>query len=496
MSEHFDVIVVGSGAGGGVVAGELGRRGHRVALVEMGPHRTSRDFVRFEHEAFEHLFQPPREATTGDGTRPIAMVGGMCVGGSTTVNTKVGIRATVENVEAWHRDTGLLNDAGEPFSRLDLDPWYEQIEQRLGIRVRTDFSPSVLTVNRGFEKLGRTIEGTPSYTDFNCSQCGSCLQGCPTNAGRSTLTEWIQPAFLQGQIDLRAECEVREVLFAENGNGRPRARGVRYRDATGEEREIEAPIVVVACGSLLTPLLLQRSNLSAVAGDSASSRQVGRNLGTHTARMVHGLFDEPQDCHMVYPIMARCDDFIRHDDGGFVVEWTTILDPAGLAHNLVDEQERPLWGSDLVKAMERYRHWSGLFVQVKDSNGGTVSLTEDGEESFAKPLTADDRARLATAKQLCVDVLEAAGAREIVSTGLLTAHMQGSCRMGSDPERSALDEHQESRDVDGLFVADSSVIPSIMSVGPSLTIMALSLRLADHIETRLAQDTPQLAART
>ena len=483
MSAGLDAIVVGSGAGGGVVAGELGRRGHRVALLEMGPHRTARDFVRFEHEAFEHLFRPVRMADTGIDGSPIAMVGGSCVGGSTTINTKVGIRATEENVSAWHRDTGLVNDAGDPFSRADLDPWYERAERILGVRVRTDFSPSVRTLARGFEKLGLTVEGTPSYTDYNCSQCGSCLQGCPTNSGKSTLTQWIQPGVMRGEIDLRPECEVRRVLFDDRGG--LHARGVEYLDAAGELHVLEAPIVVVACGSLDTPLLLQRSGLVEAGG--AGSEQIGRNLGTHTARMVHGLFDEPQDCHMVYPIMARCDDFIRHDDGGFVVEWTTILDPAGLAHNLVDAAGRPLWGRQLAEAMAAYRRWSGLFVQVKDSNGGTVGIDPDGNESFAKPLSEDDRARLARAHELCVEVLEAAGAREVVSTGFLTAHMQGSCRMGSDPERSALDAHQESRDARGLFVADSSVLPSIMSVGPSLTVMALSLRLAEHLDARCGE---------
>jgi choline dehydrogenase-like flavoprotein len=305
-------------------------------------------------------------------------------------------------------------------------------------------------------------------------------QGCPTNAGKSTLVSYIQPAWVRGELDLRPDSTVTRVRLQEDGTSL-RAAGVDYIGADNVEHSLDADVVVVAAGTLNTPPLLQRSGLVEVASGSSSSQLVGQNLGTHTARMVHGLFDDPQDCHLVYPITARCDAFEKDADGGFVVEASTIIDPIGFATNLVDERGIPLWGERLTRVLRDYRRWNGLFMMTNDSNNGTVSLDENGGEVFAKPIPPEDAARLEQAHAFCSDALRAAGAREIVSTGYITSHVQGTCRMGSDPERSAVDANGESHDVRGLFVGDGSVLPRTLSVNPSLTIMALATRLAEHI---------------
>jgi len=465
--DRYDVVVVGSGAGGGVVAGELGARGRSVALLETGRHYTAHDFTRFEAQATRRMWWPTRFADTGDGP-PIVMVGGRCVGGSTTINTKVALRATGEDLARWDQATGAGIGAG------DLDPYYERVEERLGVRERSDWTHSVRTVERGFRALGTELEPVRSYTDYSCTSCGSCYEGCPTNAGKSTLTSYIEPALGRGEIDLRPETTVARVVI-EGG----RATGVEYVDASGARGSIDAGVVVVAGGALNTPQLLMRSGVSDLGTPSA--QHIGRHLGTHTARIVHGLFDEPQDCHMVYPITARCDAFIADADGGFVVEATTIMEPVGLASNLVDERGLPLYGDRLADVMARYRHWGGLFAMVNDSNTGTVEIGADGQERFTKPIPPEDRERLDRAKAFCEEVLRAAGARDTVSTGLITSHVQGSCRMGPDPERAAVGLDGESHDVAGLFVADASLVPWTLSVNPSLTVMALATRVADGI---------------
>jgi len=489
MSERFDVVVVGSGAGGGVVAAELSERGHHVLLLEAGGHFTARDFTRFEVEAARKLWWPVRFAQTHEnGAWPIAMVAGRCVGGSTTINTKVALRATEEDLTKWHEASAPLNEDGRPLSLADLAPYYERVEAVLGVRERWDWPPSVRTVEAGFNAMGTELEPVRSYTDYNCSRCGSCLQGCPTNAGKSTLNSYVHPALHNGRLRLRPDATVTRVR-AEERDGALRAVGVDYVDnASGTPRSVDAAVVVVAAGTLNTPQLLIRSGLVEGAGGSPSARLVGRHLGTHTARMVHGLFDEPQDCHLVYPITARCDAFQRDEDGGFVVEATTIRDPVGFASNLVDEEGAPLWGERLARTMRKYRFWAGLFMMTNDSNNGTVSAGPDGSEAFYKPIPTEDQARLDQAHEFCTSVLGAAGARETVSTGYISSHVQGTCRMGSDPQRSVVDSNLESHDVKGLFVGDGSVIPRTLSVNPSLTIMALATRLAGYIdESRAAR---------
>ncbi len=234
--------------------------------------------------------------------------------------------------------------------------------------------------------------------------------------------------------------------------------------------------MVVAAGTLNTPQLLMRSGLP----DTPSSRLIGRNLGFHPVRLVYGLFDEPQDAHMVYPISAHAMDHQRDDDGGFVIEATTIQDPISFATTLEDENG-PLWGQPLVDALRKFRRWVGLLAMVNDENNGTVSLDESGGEAFAASFNDRERGRMDAALAFSRGVLEAAGATQVRWTGLASTHVQGTCRMGSDPERSVVDGDGRVWGVDRLYVGDGSVVPRTLSVNPSLTIMALASRLAEHL---------------
>ena len=157
-------------------------------LLELGPHRTAVDFTRFEAKAMHDLWWPIRFAMpAGDwGPGPVALVAGRCVGGSTTINTKVAMRADEVDLAKWHEASGLLGEGGEPFGVADIAPYYDRVERFLGVRTRDDWPDCVRHVERGFNAIGAQLESVASYTDENCTRIGSCLQGCPTNAGKST----------------------------------------------------------------------------------------------------------------------------------------------------------------------------------------------------------------------------------------------------------------------------------------------------------------------
>ena len=344
MKSEFDVVVVGSGAGGGVIAGELAQRGRDVLLLECGPHLRAADFTRWEAKAAHDLFWPLRFAPLPNG-EVVTFVAGRCVGGTTTINTKVAFRAHERDVAKWHPATGLTRDGSEPFSVSDLEPYYDRVEYALGVRERNDWEKSVYTVEPGFRALGAELESVHSYTDANCTSCGSCIQGCPSNAGKSTMNTYIAEALARGVLDLRANAAVERVLT--DGS---EATGVEYIDESGVRHTVHAGAVVVAAGALNTPQLLIRSGLESAA--------IGRNLGVHPVRLVYGLFDEPQDAHMVYPITAHCVNFQHDEDGGYVIEATTIQDPISFATTLSDENG-PLWGPRLVEAMRASGTGSG-----------------------------------------------------------------------------------------------------------------------------------------
>jgi choline dehydrogenase-like flavoprotein len=473
--EHFEVIVVGSGAGGGVLAGELAERGRRVLLLEAGGHYTAADFMRWESRAGHDYWWPLRFAfpAAEPNLGPVTLIGGRCVGGSTVINTKVALRASQRELDKWHAATGLSNDCGEPISRADLDPYYERVERYLGVRERTDdwdLKTCVQTAKRGFEAVGANLEPTRAYTDHNCMQCGSCLQGCPTNAGKSTMNTYIHRNWLAGNLTLRPNSVVQRVLI-EDGE----ATGVEYLDAgTGEIRQVHADATVVACGSLSTPQILMRSNVP--------NPNIGKHLGLHPAQFVFGLFDEPQDAHMVAPITAHCFDFAADEDGGFAVEAVTVQDPIGFTVSVCDENG-PMWGEPLVEAASKYRRWIGLLNMSNDDNNASVNLDEHGNELFLCDFQPAELDRINRAREFSTKVLQAAGATQILWSGLATTHMQGSCRMGADPSTSVVDTHCQSHEVKRLYVGDSSLHPRTLSVNPSLTIMALASRLAEHLDS-------------
>jgi choline dehydrogenase-like flavoprotein len=482
MSKRYEVVVVGSGAGGGVVAGELADSGRTVLLLEVGPHKTAADYMRWEARANHELWWPPAFAEPPRPDEPpLILFRGRSVGGTTSINTKVALRPAHHDYEKWHAAAGLRGDRGEPFGEGDLLPYLERVERRLGVRERSDWQQCVRTVVPGFEALGTELEPVMSYTDANCMRCGSCLQGCPTNAGKSTLNTYIQPAWVEGRLELQAGCEVRRVLIEDRGTG-PEATGVEYTDPDGQLRTVDADVVVVAAGALATPGLLIRSGVRELAGGSPSSELIGRHLGFHPARLIEGLFDEIQDAHMVYPITSHCMQFAPDEDGGFVVEAATIQDPIGFSTALSDEHDQPLWGDPLVQALRRYRYFTGLLTLVNDENNGTAWVDETGRDRYSFAWNERERERIDSSLRFARRVLEEAGAKRVLQTGLLSTHVQGGCRMGSDPERSAVNAHGETHDVRRLFVGDSSVLPRTLSVNPSLTIMALASRLAEYLD--------------
>lgn len=476
---QWDVVVVGSGAGGGIVASRLAEGGRRVLLIEAGGHHQASEFTRWELRASAMLWNPPKFAQTReDGSRPIVMVSGKGVGGSTNINTKVGVRAQAQDFRKWYETVGLVNADGDPFGEADLAPWYDVVEATMHVRPRTDWTHSVRVVERGFTALGATLHAVHAYTDENCESCGSCTAGCPVNAGSTTQNRYIQPAMVHHQLTVMPDTRVTRVTTSTRAGWRE-VTGVEVVRAGGTREVIEAPVVVLAAGALVTPQILQLSELDRLG--TPSSSMIGRTLGTHTSRMVQGRYEQVMDAHVVYPITAHCKDFAEDDAGGFVVEATTLLDPIGLASNLVDDDFRPLWGARLSDTMNAYRHLAGLFMMTNDSNLGTITATEDLQGEIRVEIPPVDQERLDRALAFCTEVHRAAGAIDVVATGYITSHVQGSVRMGSDPALSSCDANQQLWDVDGLYIGDSSVIPRTLTYNPSLTIMALAERLAAHL---------------
>ena len=147
VKDRFEVVVVGSGAGGGVVAGELAQRGKDALLLEAGPHLTAVDFDRWEAKANHTFWWPIRFGSLPDGD-VVTFLAGRCVGGTTTINTKVALRAHEKDVAKWHAESGLTADGSRPFALSDLEPYYADLEPLLSDAERAAWIRSTLEQRR------------------------------------------------------------------------------------------------------------------------------------------------------------------------------------------------------------------------------------------------------------------------------------------------------------------------------------------------------------
>jgi choline dehydrogenase-like flavoprotein len=481
----YDAIIIGSGAGGGPIAYVLAQAGKRVAIIEAGGFYTANDFTRFELVALRSLWAKPRWTRNFElGLEgEVALGMGRCVGGSTTIFTAVAHRAPDFNFPEWYDATALKNESGESFSSADLAPYYDQVERDTGVRKYHEWDDGMKVINEGFEKLGHPFRPVDAYISPKCDQSG-CLFGCPTEAKRGTMLSYIVPAVYLG-TDLFYNSTVSRILISRDSESDPPcvATGVEFVRENGEKKRISSKVVVVAAGALNSPGLLFDSNIEEIVGDTPSVAQIGRNFGVNTAAIVFGKFQKVLNNWLMHPLSGQMEEFSQKEKGGFLLEASEVMEgPLSFAEVMIDEDGIPLWGRRQKEIMENYRFYAGIFINIHDQNDGRIFRDfETGTEKIYKPVTSDDKARFRAARSLCEEGLREAGATETLNSLYLSHHVQGSCRMGSDPKRSAVDSDCRIHDVCGLYIMDGSVIPSVIDANPSLTIMALSRRLGSHL---------------
>ena len=491
-----DVVVIGSGAGGGVVAGELARAGKRVVVLEKGAYLNESEFTQREGEMLDRLYDAGGLLATRD--LGLVILQGSCLGGGTVVNYTTSFPTPDRLREEWAREHHLPH-----FTSADYTAHVDQVARR--IHVNTDHaSPSTRDriLIRGLERCGWHHGLLPRDVDA-CPQddaCGYCGYGCPRGAKRSTLVTYLQDAFDHGAT-IVVGAEARRVV--RDGT---RAAGVEaIVRIPGAPRvflvTVRAKTVVVAAGSIHSPALLLRSGIRSPA--------LGRHLTLHPATAVLGVMDEPVRPWTGALQAHYSDQFADLDQGyGFKFE-TAPLHPSLAALALPWES-----GAGYQAAMSRLPHLTILGILLRDRHGGRVRINAAGAPVVDYALSRYDQAHLWRAVQEGSRLLEAAGAREIGvpqaaprwyrpadgagarerwlegvgSAGLsanqmlmVTFHQMGSCRMGTDRNDSVVDPENQVWDVPGLYVADASVFPSASGVNPMLTIMGIAHRAAQII---------------
>src|ERR1700682_4241665 len=484
-----DAVVIGSGAGGGVVAGELSAAGKNVIVLEEGGYSNESDFNQLELAMMRKLYFQGGFAATADAS--IALIAGGCLGGGTVVNYTTSFRSPDWLRQEWADRYGLTAFATDEFT-ASLDAVYE----RLGVNVdHSRVSARERVLERGLRKLGWHVDHMPRNVR-GCSQdanCGFCSYGCQIGAKQSTLKTYLLDAYRR-RARIVVNCTVDRVLI-EDG----RAVGVR---ATVRQAEMPAftlivrsRAVVAAAGAIGTPALLQRSGVRSAA--------VGRWLRLHPGGAVLGVLDERLRAWAGGIQAVYSDEWINLDGQyhGAKLE-SGPMHPAIVAH-AIPWRDR----SQYQRLMRLLPNVSVMAPLVRDHGGGRVS-DRDGAARVDYRLGAKDLADMRRGVQAAVQVLEAGGAREIFTgqsayvayrpgqrggveafmdevnrngygpgqMGYFSFHQMGSCRMGTDPATSVIGPDHEAHTVKGLFVADASAFPSASGVNPMITIMAMAHR--------------------
>lgn len=486
-----DVCVVGSGAGGGVVAGVLAAAGRDVIVLEQGGYYDAADFAGREYDGFRSLYLKQGLLATRD--LGVVLLAGSCLGGGTVVNWNTCFRTPPDVLAEWERAHGIPGLAGAEFQR-DLDA----VEQRIQVNDQQSWpNGSNAALARGCQALGYHV-GVVRRNAVGCTDCGWCCFGCPRGAKQSTLVTFLQDAYEQG-ARLVVECRAERVL-AEGGRVAGVEAWVEDRAAGRRHRlVVRAGTVVVAAGAIESPALLARSGVA--------NPNVGRHLHLHPTIAVGGIYDEPIEVWRGVPQSIFSDQFGEPGDGhGFKLEIPS-------AHPGLIAASLPWWsGEEHKREMARVRHLVPIIGIVRDRAAGRVVVNRRGQSIVEYQPRGRDRDALLRAIKEAARVHLAAGAREIATLhnqpvrwtrgteglgefyagverrglapnrlALFSAHQMGTCRMGSSPRTSVVNPEGESHELRGLYVADASLFPSAPGVNPMITVMALAHRVARGI---------------
>lgn len=460
-----DVCVVGAGAGGAVVAAELAEGGASVVVLEQGPRHDADGFNARPLEMLARLYRDGGQTTTL-GNPPIVLPLGRGIGGTTLVNSGTCFRTPSAVLERWRDELGL-----EALTDAALEPCFARVEQALSI---SEVTPELAGRNaavarRGAEALGWS-HGFLRRNARGCVGSGVCAFGCPTSAKQHVGITYVPRAQAAG-AQVIAGADVRHVLVE-----RGQARGVEARLAGGGRLEVRAPQVVVACGTIHTPLLLARSGLG------RSSGQLGRNLALHPALGAVALMDELVDMAKGVPQSFYVDEFASE---GIMFEG--IAGPPSYA-----AMSLPLTGRRHADAMRDYRRLAQFGLMVSDRSRGSVRALA-GRPLVRYDLVEEDVAAFRRGLARMEELFLAAGAREVylpLPAGVRPEHARardlkpmafhplGTARASARAADGVVDGDLRLHGVRGVHVADGSVVPSALGVNPQLTIMGLATRLA------------------
>ena len=495
-----DVVIVGTGAGGGVTAEILASAGLNVVMIEEGPLRHSDHFKMHEKLAYADLYQEGASRKTLD--KAINIMQGRAVGGSTTVNWTSSFRTPKPTMEHWAREHSVKG-----VTEQSMAPWFDKMEQRLNIKPwEVKANNNNQKMQHGLSKLGwsskviaRNVKG--------CANLGYCGMGCPIDAKQSMLISTIPSALNKGaSLINRARVEKINLI-----NGKATGVSIQFLDELGQVRKgikgkVHGRHVVLSAGSIGTPSILMRSNVP------DPNNLIGKRTFIHPVNLSAAIFDEKIEASAGAPQSIYSDQFQWPEDGsmGFKLEVPPM-------HPLLTSIMMNGFGSKHAEIMAQFSHLQSILALLRDgfdeeNQGGEIKLDNNNYPVLDYPITEKLWATFKRSYAVMMEIQFAAGAKKVIPlhrdaklvsnwkdaksmlqnlpmkalrANLFTAHLMGGCSFGVDQKRSVVNSDLEFHHLENLSVIDGSVFPTSLGVNPQLSIYAFSAKAATALAAKL-----------
>ena len=494
---HVDAVVIGSGAGGGVVAAELVKQGLEVLILEKGAYVTEADMTRRETEMYGRLYERGAALSTQDGA--VSILAGSCVGGGTTVNWSASFETPDWILEEWATEHDNPHFLTKEYKEL-----FGEIKARTDIGTQlSEHNPQNSALLRGAEALGyhrdviaRNVQPPADTADRGAYWQSQGYGGLGDSYGykSGTMKTYLQDA-VDGGAHLLPHTEA-DCILTKQG----RTYAVAYTTTIPGQKPTQATVrcrkVYVCAGAIHSPAVLLRSGFT--------HDHIGRHLYLHPTNAVMGVYPDRMEGWYGPMMSAVSDEYTRLDGNfGYKLE-TPPLHPGFMA--LATPWQS---GEQFKEAMLRTAHVGAFIVLTRDKHGGRVRLDSDGAPAVTYRLHKYDRAHLVHGMQQAARIHRAAGAEsvQVLHTELgeiacddpkwefylkrmshlswaahrfqlYSAHQMGTCRMGGRTADHPFKPTGESREVQGVYIADASAFPQCSGVNPMLSIQALALWVA------------------
>ncbi len=473
VKKEYDVCIIGSGAGGSVLAHKLSKAGKDIAILEKGGDYRLDWIKNASEEELLKLWKSGGEQLSRNFSVNIAQA--ECVGGATLINWGVCFNTPEPVLDYWRRIFGF------PYSKEEMDEAFKNVTKMLKVQKVKNAGLAHQMVEKGVKALG--YHG--AWMERNSKD----------GVKRSTVVSYLDEAD-EELVRIFPNCEVDRVVTTDGTASGVEGTFTNPKDCVKKNFTMKSKTVILAGGAIASSGLLLKS------GMANKNRQVGRHLSIHPGAGVIGEFEEEINNDIHFPMAYYCDEFSVLQTGrpGFIIE-STMVPPYQLGLNVMK------FGKEHQDIMKKYSHLTMAGVLVHDEPSGSVSLNWSNEPVIYYSLTRYDQKKMINGLEEAARILLAAGAKKVrmphfkslelsrhddirwirelgMKPGTLiavTPHPQGGNRMGCNKSYCVVNEHCEMFDVPNLFVCDASVFPTSVGVNPQVTIMAIADRTAEYI---------------